>query len=114
MIFTTLIPILTSQLPYIAAGAAIADTNTDFLVSIGAQLPLLVLFIWYNERQQKRFDKIQEKRDAEFLSSIKEVTAHVNDAVAAIKEHDNHVERRIQEIRSDATRPFRRSTDMEE
>lgn len=100
----------------------VTDISADMISGIAIQLPLLFLFIWYNERTTRRFDAIQKERDqqflatqkerdSQFLASIEKVTNHVSDAVTAIKEHDMHVERRIQELRTDAVRPYRRKTD---
>ena len=78
------------------------DLSSDILVNIAIQLPLLVLFIWYNDRMLRRFDAIQEKRDELFLNGINNVTD-------AIHEHDSRVDDRIDRVRDNTLQ--RRSTD---
>jgi hypothetical protein len=78
------------------------DLSSDILVNIAIQLPLLVLFIWYNDRMLRRFDSIQEKRDEQFLAGINKVTD-------AIHEHDSRVDDRIDRVRDNTLQ--RRVTD---
>jgi len=89
-------------------------SEVSFIVQIAAQLPILAIFIWYSDRQQrhfdesqaeqqKRFDEIQKEREALFVSAI-------NKVADALEKHDGNVERRINDIRT-ATTPLRRYVD---
>lgn len=56
--------------------------NIEQIITIGMQLPIVVLFIWYSERKDKQFlDFLREERQArkeQTESTVKELTALAN------------------------------------
>ena len=56
--------------------------NVEQIITIGMQLPIVVLFIWYSERKDKQFlDFLREERQARKEQSdntIKELAALTN------------------------------------
>ena len=53
--------------------------NVEQIITIGMQLPIVVLFIWYSERKDKQFlDFLREERQArkeQTDSTVKELSA---------------------------------------
>lgn len=58
----------------------------DWVISLGAQIPLVVAFMWFVLELLKRQDAARERRDAEWQAFLEKISKSNNEAIARIAE----------------------------